>query len=111
MKKDLVRVIEIPEGVTVLVSGSEIKVSGNGKELIRSFDLPKIELKVEENKITLSVKGASRRESALIGTAWAHIKNMIKGVNEGFEYKLEICNVHFPMNVKAEGDKITIKSF
>ena len=36
---------------------------------------------------------------------------MIKGVGEDFVYELEICNVHFPMNVKADGNKITIKSF
>ncbi len=111
MKKDLVREIEIPEGVTIIASDDEVKVSGNGKELVRSFSLPKIELNVKENKVILSVKGASRRESALIGTAWAHIKNMIKGVGEDFEYKLEVCNVHFPMNVKVDGEKVVIKSF
>ena len=111
MKKDLIREIEIPEGVNVSINGSEVKISGNGKELVRSFSLPKIELKIEEKKILLSSKAATRRESALIGTVWAHIKNMIKGVGEDFEYKLEIANVHFPMNVKAEGDKVIIKSF
>ena len=111
MKKDLIREIEIPEGISVSVSGGEAKVSGNGKELVRSFDFPKIELKVERNKIILSAKRATRRESALIGTVWAHLKNMIKGVGEDFVYKLEVCNVHFPMNVKVEGDKVIIKSF
>ena len=47
----------------------------------------------------------------MIGTTWAHLKNMIKGLGEEFTYELEVCNVHFPMNVKADGNKITIKSF
>jgi len=68
-------------------------------------------MEVKGNKIILTAPNATRRESRMIGTIWAHLKNMIKGMNEEFVYELEICNVHFPMNVKQEGDKIVIKSF
>ena len=111
MNKDLERVIEIPEGVIVEVSGNDFVVKGNGKELKRSFDLGKVQAVVKDGKIVLTAKGATRRESKMIGTTWAHLKNMIKGMGEEFVYELEVCNVHFPMNVKADGDKITIKSF
>jgi len=111
MNKDLERVIEIPEGVSVEVSGNEFVVKGSGKELKRVADLGKIKAEVKDGKIVLTAKGATRRESKMIGTIWAHLKNMVKGVGEDFVYELEVCNVHFPMNVKKEGDKITIKSF
>ena len=111
MNKDLERVIEVPEGITVTIEGNNMVVKGNGKELSREVNLHKIETKVEENKVTLSSKGATRRQSKMIGTAWAHLKNMIKGCQEDFVYTLEVCNVHFPMNVKAEGNKVVIKSF
>ena len=71
----------------------------------------KVSVKVADGKIVLSAKGATRRESKMIGTIWAHLKNMVKGIGEDFVYELEVCNVHFPMNVKVDGDKITIKSF
>jgi large subunit ribosomal protein L6 len=69
------------------------------------------EVPISSGKVVLSVKSATRRESKMMGTIWAHLKNMIKGVEEDFEYKMEICNVHFPMNVKVEGEKVVIKSF
>ena len=47
----------------------------------------------------------------MIGTIWAHLKNMINGVGNDFVYELEVCNVHFPMNVKVDGDRVIIKSF
>ena len=102
MNKDLERVIEIPEGVEVVVSGNDFVVKGNGKELKRSCDLGKVKVVVKDKKVVLTAKGATRRESKMIGTAWAHLKNMIKGVGEEFVYELEVCNVHFPMNVKVE---------
>ncbi len=111
MNKDLERSIDIPEGIEVVISGNEFTVKGNGKELNRSFDLGKIGAEIKDKKIFLSAKGATRRESKMIGTTWAHLKNMIKGIGEDFVYELEICNVHFPMNVKIVDDKIIIKSF
>ena len=111
MNKDLMREIEIPEGVEVIVSENKVTVKGNGKELVREFDNGKVSMEVKDRKFLLETKGATRRESKMIGTIWAHLKNMIKGVGEDYVYTLEICNVHFPMNVKMEGDKIIIKSF
>ena len=111
MNKDLMREIEIPEGVSVSVSGNDFVVKKGDKELKRSFDMGHVSGKVDGSKIILEAKGASRRESKMIGTAWAHLNNMIKGVGEDFVYELEICNVHFPMNVKADKDKVVIKSF
>jgi large subunit ribosomal protein L6 len=39
------------------------------------------------------------------------VKNMVKGASEDFVYELEICNVHFPMQVKVDGQSVRIKSF
>jgi large subunit ribosomal protein L6 len=111
MNKDLERIIEIAEGVEVFVKGNEFAVKGNGKELKRSFDVGKIKASVKDKKVVLTAKGATRREAKMIGTIEAHLKNMIKGVSEDFVYELEVCNVHFPMNVKVEGERIVIKSF
>lgn len=111
MNKDLERVIEIPEGVTVEVSGKKVTVKGNGKDLVREFDKGKVSMTVRDGRFVLTAKGATRRESKMIGTIWAHLKNMVKGVGEDFVYELEVANVHFPMNVKLEGDKVLIKSF
>ena len=129
MNEDLERVIEIPEGIEVVINGNDFSVKGNGKETSRNFDIGRVHTNAKDGKIILVAKGATRRESKMIGTTWAHLKNMVKGVGEEFVYELEICNVHFPMNVsvhkaqqlavsseqlavgKGDGDKIIIKSF
>jgi len=111
MKKDLNRIIELPEGVQATIVDDVITIKADGKEVVKTVRPGRVTLEVEGNQVKLDAKGATRRESKMIGTIWAHVNNMIKGVKEGFEYKMEVCNVHFPMNVKAEGDKIIIKSF
>lgn len=110
MRKDLIKKIDV-NGAEVSINGNEFVVKMNGKELRRSFDLGRINASFADGVVVLEAKGASKRESKMLGTIEAHLKNMVKGLGEDFVYELEICNVHFPMNVAASGNKITIKSF
>lgn len=111
MRKNIERIMEIPEGVTINFKDNEITVKKDGNELKRVFEFGKVELSISGDELKLLGKQATKRELKMIGTLAAHIKNMIKGVSEEFIYKLEICNVHFPMNVKVDGNHIRIKSF
>ena len=111
MNKDLERITDIADSIEVSVSGKEFIAKGNGKELKRNFDIGKINASVKDNKVILTAKGATKREAKMMGTIAAHLKNMIKGLTEDFVYDLEVCSVHFPMNVKVEGNKVIIKSF
>ena len=47
----------------------------------------------------------------MIYTLVAHIKNLIKGVQEKFEYKLKSVFSHFPMTIEIKGDEAVIKNF
>jgi len=72
---------------------------------------PTINVEVKEGKVVLEPKKFSKREKKMINTFRAHVMNMIKGVVEGFEYKVEICSSHFPMSVSVEAKEIVIKNF
>jgi large subunit ribosomal protein L6 len=62
--------------------------------------------------VELSYSVAShRKERALMGTFKAHINNMIKGVTEGFEYKMKTVYSHFPIKTNVEGDFFIIHNF
>ncbi|HDM44934.1 MAG TPA: 50S ribosomal protein L6, partial [Candidatus Bathyarchaeota archaeon] len=39
------------------------------------------------------------------------INNMIKGVTEGFVYKMKIVFSHFPISVRVDGDQVLIENF
>lgn len=111
MKDNIKKEVEIPEGVTVTVTGKSLTVKGSQGENQRSFSYPKIDIDVENNKIILSAEKASKREKRMVGTYEAHINNMIKGVQEKFAYKLKICSGHFPMNVTVTGNELIVKNF
>ena len=110
MKKNIEKIINIPEGIEVNVKDSVITIQKDGKELRRIFALPKIVI-AKDKDLKISAENATKRELKMIGTIRGHIMNMIEGLQEDFVYKMEVCNVHFPMNVKVEGDKLVIKTF
>ncbi|MEM2956088.1 MAG: 50S ribosomal protein L6 [Candidatus Pacearchaeota archaeon] len=107
MHEDIIEKINIPEGVEVNVN-SILTIKGPKGELKKKFPV-KIEKK--DNMIVIEAKKATKNEKKQIKTAKAHIRNMIKGVTEGFEYRLQICSAHFPMTVNVEKDKLLIKNF
>ena len=111
MKKEFFQEIEIPEGVEIKIENGTINVKGPEGENKRIFDLRKIALEKKENKIIMGSKKATKKEKKMINTMTAHIKNMIKGTKEKFEYKLKIVFSHFPITVEVQGDKAIIKNF
>lgn len=110
MKKDFSKEILIPAGIEVKID-DEVIVKGPKGENRRNINFGKIQVKLEKDKITLSYAKATKSEKKMINTLAAHLKNLIKGVSEKFEYKLKICIGHFPFTVKLEGRKVIVKNF
>jgi len=111
MKKELYQEIEIPEGVEAEINETILKVSGPEGESEKKFSIDNLEFKKENNKIIIGNKKATKKEKKLMNTIASHIKNMIKGVQEKFEYQLKICFSHFPINVEIKDKEAIIKNF
>ena len=112
MKKPLFQEIEIPEGVEVTIDGILFKVKGKEGENQRKFKIGKIDMAKKENKIIIGTEKASKKEKKMINTTMAHMKNMIRGIQEKFEYELRGCYSHFPFTVELEGNRgAVIKNF
>ncbi|WP_297979395.1 50S ribosomal protein L6 [uncultured Methanobrevibacter sp.] len=102
--------IEIPEGVEVII-GDEVSVKGPNGETSRKFTYPNVTITKEDNLIVLETAFPKKKDKSMIGTTRAHIQNMITGVTDGFTYHMKIVFAHFPMTVKAQGDKVSIENF
>jgi len=103
--------VQIPEGVEVRFEKPKLIVSGPNGEVSRLIRSPMITVSVEKGNVKLKASVLTKREKKLLGTFVAHINNMIKGVTEGFVYKLKVCSGHFPMNVQVKGEEFTVNNF
>lgn len=97
--------IEIPGGVEVTYSDGVFTVKGPKATLTKTFG-DDVNIVIEGNTITLSPARDTDEAQALWGTYAAHIHNMIHGVTEGFEKKLEVEGVGY--RAEAQGDTIKL---
>lgn len=111
MKKEIFQNIEIPEGVDVNIERDTLTIKGKEGENKRKFNITNLIFEKRDNKITIGNQKATKREKKMINTISAHIKNMIKGVQKKFEYKLKACFSHFPITVEIKGNEGLIKNF
>ncbi|MEM1539402.1 MAG: 50S ribosomal protein L6 [Candidatus Bathyarchaeia archaeon] len=105
------KVIQIPDGVEVVFDGKKVTVKGAKGVLTRDFSKIPISMELQGNKIRIWADWPRKKESALVGTVCAHIKNMITGVSKGFTYKLKIVFSHFPISVKVQDKTVVIENF
>ncbi|MEQ3512172.1 50S ribosomal protein L6 [Pseudoalteromonas sp. BZB3] len=98
--------IAVPAGVEVTLAGQEIKVKGKNGELTRVVN-DAVEVALNDNVITTAPRDVANAW-AQAGTARALINNMIQGVNEGFEKKLQLVGVGYRAAVKGKVLDLTL---
>ena len=88
--------VQIPAGVEVAVNGNNVVVKGpKGQLELDVFE--KLAINVEDNVLTVS-----RPDRARHGLTRALIHNMVVGVSEGFEKKLELAGVGYRVQQKGK---------
>ena len=105
----------IPEKVNIDVKNMEVVVRGPKGELRKDFNDPRhnktINIEKDGNKILISSLSEKRKMGAMAGTINAHIRNMAKGVTEGYEKRMKIFYSHFPITLETKGNIVYIKNF
>jgi len=98
--------IVLPEGTKASIDGGFVVVKGPKGELKEKVsDIVKVD--ISEKEIVVSIKNIdSKKEKAFWGLYRSLINNMVIGVNEGFEKKLEINGVGY--KVALQGKKLIL---
>lgn len=93
--------IIIPQGVEAKIEDNKVIVKGPRGELRREVR-PEIEIEMKEGKILLSLQKEAKKTKSFWGLTRTLISNMVKGVVDGYEKKLEIQGVGYRANVEGE---------
>jgi len=98
----LERTVSIPDHVSVQVEGRTVKVKGPLGSLQEDLSHLPVSINVDDNKVRLETTWPRKREIGMLGTAAAHVRNMLKGVTQGYRYELRTVYAHFPVTVKVD---------
>lgn len=93
--------IVIPEGVNIDINNNKVSVKGP-KGGLEIYIRPEIKIEKKENEIIVAPDKKTKRTSALWGLSRTLIANMIEGVTNGYEKKLEIQGVGYRASLEGE---------
>lgn len=94
------RPVSIPGGVTAAVDGQEVKIKGPKGEL-KHVLVDAILAKIDKDNIEIAMREDTREARAMWGMSRTLVANLVTGVTDGFEKKLEITGVGYRAAVKG----------
>lgn len=98
--------IEVPSDVTITLGDkNEVTVKGPKGELTRAFNQD-ITISLEDNVLTLTRPSDSKDHRTNHGTTRALLANMVTGVSQGFERRLELVGVGY--RAQLQGKKLVL---
>jgi large subunit ribosomal protein L6 len=99
--------IEVPDGVDVQVAPGRVSVKGPKGELAQDLST---EMKIELAEGTLTVDRPTDRgeHRALHGLTRSLIANMVEGVTEGYEKRLEIQGVGYRAQLRGKALELSL---
>ena len=95
------KAVAVPSGVTVSLDGADLSVKGPKGELAMTF-VDDVIAKVENDEISVTPKDETKRSRSMWGMQRTLVSNLVEGVTQGFEKKLEINGVGYRAQVKGK---------
>jgi large subunit ribosomal protein L6 len=99
--------IDLPGGVTITVDDSKITVSGS-KGTLEQFTMPGVKVAQRDNLVVVTRENDEAANRARHGLMRSLVSNMVQGVSQGFEKKLEINGVGYRVAQQGAGLKFNL---
>lgn len=99
--------IPVPAGVNVRLEGHTVTIEGPRGALRRVFH-PNMRIALEDGKLIVSRPDDSRQNRALHGMTRALLANMVVGVTQGFQKRLDISGVGYRAEQQGEGATLQV---
>lgn len=97
--------VALPKGVEAKLNGKTVNVKGP-KGAVDFAVHPAVEVVEEDGRLKVRDVSQSRATVAMAGTTRALLANVVKGVSEGFERKLELVGVGY--RAQAQGKTLNL---
>ena len=99
--------VQMPAGVEVKINGQQVSIKGpKGANEIILHDV--VEIMQDDNVLTFAPRDQHQSSMALAGTMRSLVSNIVEGVSQGFERKLELVGVGYRAQVQGKVLNLTL---
>ncbi|HET6383138.1 MAG TPA: 50S ribosomal protein L6 [Armatimonadota bacterium] len=101
--------IELKSGVSVALNDHHVTVKGPRGELSREYD-PRLTIRQDDGSLIVSRGSEAKQDKALHGLTRTLVANMVQGVTEGYEKRLELHSSQGDVyRVQKQGEQIVLQ--
>ena len=100
--------VPIPSGVEVKLDGDTVAVKGPKGQLETAILGDLVEVSVEDNEVKVTPRNQTKQARSAWGLTRSLINNMVIGVTEGFQKKLEIVGVGYRAQLQGRNLKLNL---
>lgn len=97
--------VQLPSGVDIALNGQSLTVKGS-KGTLNLEVHGSVEVNQDDKVLTFAARDGAKQSRALAGTTRALVNNMVTGVSQGFEKKLQLVGVGY--RAKAAGNTLNL---
>ena len=97
--------VPLPKGVEATIAAEQITVKGPLGTLMQALN-GEVVIEHQNNELSFKVANDSREAKAMSGTLRALVSNMVQGVSQGFEKKLNLVGVGY--KAAAQGASLNL---
>jgi len=99
--------VTLATGINVNISGQQVDVKGPKGSLQMTVH-ENVTVMQEDNTLRVAPKNGSKSANAMAGTMRALLNNMVAGVSDGFEKKLQLVGVGYRAQMKGTNLNLTL---
>ncbi|MCF7203885.1 50S ribosomal protein L6 [Pseudomonas oligotrophica] len=92
--------VKVPAGVEIKLVGQQLSVKGAKGALDLNVH-PSVEVLEESGELRFAARNGDQQTRAMAGTTRALVNNMVIGVSQGFERKLQLVGVGYKAQAKG----------
>ena len=102
------QILKVPAGVELNLASGVLTVKGAKGTLTKTFKTNIVDIKIENGEVSFVPKNQENMTRALWGTYASHVENMMEGVTNGYEKKLEVEGVGYKSAVEGTNLKFSL---
>lgn len=99
--------VKLPAGVEIKLAGQQLSIKG-AKGALELKVHPSVEVIQDSGELRFAARNGDQQTRAMAGTTRALVNNMVVGVSQGFERKLQLVGVGY--KAQAKGQVLSLSS-
>jgi len=103
--------VKLPEDFSAEYEKGSLELEEDGETVEKELEHASVGIEVSSGEVTVSTDSDRADMHSIVDAFRSHVENLVEGLKDEHEYRLEAVYAHFPMDLSVQGDQVVIENF